>query len=101
VKTVLLGGSSFIGPEILSKYPDIVPIGRTRPNVACEHLSCPTVGDLVNVLGGIEFEKVMAATVHRVFEADIKLLEQTTYWEPRYELAKGLTETNRNMEAMQ
>jgi UDP-glucose 4-epimerase len=59
VKTVLLGGSGFLGPEILSKYPDIVSVGRTRPSVACEHLSCPTVGDLDNVLGGLEFDKVI------------------------------------------
>ena len=59
MKTVLLGGSGFLGPEILSNYPNIVSVGRTRPSVACEHHSCPTVGDLDYVLRGIAFDKVI------------------------------------------
>jgi len=30
-KTVLFGGSGFLGPIILEKYPDIISVGRTSP----------------------------------------------------------------------
>ena len=59
MKTILLGGSGFLGPEILSLYPKIISVGRTRPNVYCEHHHCQTVYDLEKVLDVLEFDKVI------------------------------------------
>lgn len=59
MNTILLGGSGFLGPQILAQYPDIISVGRTRPKTAVHHYDCPTVYDLDSVLSKIEFDKVI------------------------------------------
>ena len=36
-KTLLFGGSGFFGPVILSKNPDIISVGRTKPPIECKN----------------------------------------------------------------
>ena len=60
-KTILLGSSGFLGPQILSKYPDIISVGRTVPPKTnpLEHVPCPSLEDLPRVLDRLEFNKVI------------------------------------------
>lgn len=59
-KTILFGGSGFLGPNILEKYPDIISVGRSSPppEVKNEHISIPNIDDL-SVLDNLEFDKVI------------------------------------------
>ena len=59
MNTILLGGSGFLGPQILSQYPHIISVGRSKPITALRHINCPTVNDLDKALAGIEFDKVI------------------------------------------
>ncbi len=59
-KTILFGGSGFLGPTILEKYPDIVSIGRHAPPdyVGNQHINLPDFDDL-SVLDNFDFDKVI------------------------------------------
>jgi nucleoside-diphosphate-sugar epimerase len=59
-KTILLGGSGFLGPIILEKYPDIISVGRTPPPsyINNQHVPIESLEDL-RVLDSIEFDKVI------------------------------------------
>ena len=59
-KTLLFGGSGFFGPVILSKDPNIVSVGRTKPPSYCknEHIHINDLNEL-NKLDTIEFDKVI------------------------------------------
>ena len=59
-KTILFGGSGFLGPIILEQYPDIVSVGRTPPPayVKNKHIPMPTIDDL-SVLDSLDFDKVI------------------------------------------
>lgn len=59
-KTILLGGSGFLGPIILEKYPDIISVGRTPPPsyINNQHVPIESLENL-RVLDSIEFDKVI------------------------------------------
>lgn len=59
-KTILLGGSGFLGPIILDKYPDIISVGRTPPPsyINNRHVPIESLEDL-RALDSIEFDKVI------------------------------------------
>lgn len=57
--TIILGGSGFLGPQILERYPAVVSVGRTRPINAAHHVNCPSIEELPRVLDTIEFDKVI------------------------------------------
>ena len=59
-KTLLFGGSGFFGPVILSKDPNIISVGRTKPPRYCQnkHIQINDLDEL-NKLDSIEFDKVI------------------------------------------
>lgn len=59
-KILLFGGSGFLGPIILEKYPSIVSVGKTPPPsyISNEHIPLPTLDDL-SALDAIDFDKVI------------------------------------------
>lgn len=59
-KTILLGGSGFLGPIILEKYPDIISVGRSAPPsyIKNQHIQINSLDDL-GVLDSIDFDKVI------------------------------------------
>lgn len=58
--TILFGGSGFLGPIILEKYPDIVSVGRSPlPNhLQNQHVQLPSLDDLT-ALDDLDFDKVI------------------------------------------
>lgn len=58
--TVLFGGSGFLGPIILEKYPDIISIGRSPlpSHLQNKHVHLPNLDDLT-VLDDLQFDKVI------------------------------------------
>ena len=50
-KTILFGGSGFLGPVILKKNPDIISIGRTKPplEIKNEHIHLKSLDNLQSV----------------------------------------------------
>ncbi len=60
MKTVLFGGSGFLGPVILEKYPEITSIGRTPPPsyITNDHIQINTLDDL-SVLDNVEIDNVI------------------------------------------
>jgi nucleoside-diphosphate-sugar epimerase len=59
MNTIILGGSGFLGPQILTRYPQIVSVGRTRPVNAVHHVYCPSLDNLPEVLDSLEFDTVI------------------------------------------
>ncbi len=59
-KTILLGGSGFLGPIILEKYPDIISVGRSPPPsyIRNQHVPIRSLEDL-RPLDAIDFDKVI------------------------------------------
>lgn len=57
-RTILFGGSGFLGPYILEKLPDTISVGRTAPPTKNRHLHVDSLADL-RVLDDIEFDKVV------------------------------------------
>ncbi len=59
-QTVLFGGSGFLGPIILEKYPDIISIGRSAlpSNLKNKHVHLPSLDDLA-ILDSLDFDKVI------------------------------------------
>ena len=59
-KTILLGGSGFLGPVILSKDPQIISIGRTpiESSLKNKHLDLPSLDNLKK-LDNLDFDKVI------------------------------------------
>lgn len=59
-KTILFGGSGFLGPIILEKYPDIISIGRTAPPsyIKNKHIQLDSLNDL-SILDNFDFDKVI------------------------------------------
>ncbi len=59
-KTILLGGSGFLGPIILEKYPDIISVGRSAPPsyIHNQHIHIHSLDDL-SALDSVEFDKVI------------------------------------------
>ena len=59
-RTVLFGGSGFLGPIILQKYPDIISIGRSPlpTQLKNKHINLSSLDDLA-VLDSLDFDKVI------------------------------------------
>lgn len=59
-QTILFGGSGFLGPIILEKYPDIISVGRhPLPDyISNRHITLPDLDDL-SVLDALDFDKVI------------------------------------------
>lgn len=59
-KTLLFGGSGFFGPVILSKDPNIISVGRTKPPRECKNTHIQ-LNDLSHIkkLDDLEFDKVI------------------------------------------
>ena len=59
-KTILFGGSGFLGPVILKKNPDIISVGRTKPppEIKNEHVYLKSLDNLQS-LDSMEFDKVI------------------------------------------
>ena len=59
-KTLLFGGSGFIGPVILSKDKNIISVGRTKPPSYCKnkHIQINSLDELYK-LDELEFDKVI------------------------------------------
>ena len=57
-KTILFGGSGFLGPYILENYPEIVSVGRTKPPTSNRHIHIDTLANL-DALKDVEFDKVI------------------------------------------
>lgn len=58
--TVLFGGSGFLGPVILEKYPHIISVGRTPPPsyIKNKHIQLDSLDDM-SVLDNVDFDKVI------------------------------------------
>ena len=59
-KTILLGGSGFFGPVILSKNPNIISVGRTKPPKESinQHIQINNLNELYK-LDDLNFDKVI------------------------------------------
>lgn len=59
-QTVLFGGSGFLGPIILKKYPDIISIGRSPipADLKNKHVRLSSLDDLT-ALDSLDFDKVI------------------------------------------
>ena len=59
-KTVLFGGSGFLGPIILKKYPDVTSIGRSPLPIGLKnkHINLASLDDLT-ILDSLDFDKVI------------------------------------------
>lgn len=58
-KTILFGGSGFLGPRILEKYPDIVSVGRTPPPSYIKNKHIHIDIDHLEALDSVDFDKVI------------------------------------------
>ena len=58
-KTILFGGSGFMGPHILAKDPDIISVGRTKPPTWVKNKHVHLELDDLSPLDNIEFDKVI------------------------------------------
>ena len=58
-KTILFGGSGFLGPIILEKYPDIISVGRTAPPFYIKNKNIHVDLDNLSVLDDLDFDKVI------------------------------------------
>ncbi|MBI4095146.1 MAG: NAD(P)-dependent oxidoreductase [Candidatus Liptonbacteria bacterium] len=91
-KTILFGGSGFLGPIILEKYPDITSVGRTKlpPYIKNKHTPLSNLDDL-SVLDSLDFDKVIfligSSNHHRInarpmmgFEYNVLPLKKILYY---------------------
>lgn len=58
--TILFGGSGFLGPIILARYPHIVSVGRSPipSHLKNRHVTMPSLDDL-SVLDSLDFDRVI------------------------------------------
>ncbi len=59
-KTLLFGGSGFLGHIFLREYPDVISVGRTHPgpDISNTHIHIPDMDNL-QLLDNIEFDNVI------------------------------------------
>ncbi len=79
-KTILFGGSGFLGPYILENYPNIISIGRTPPATVNRHIHIDSLANL-NVLRDLEFDKVIyiiGNTDHHAMERERLPIDEPT-----------------------
>lgn len=71
--TILFGGSGFLGPHILGRYPRMVSVGRTPPQTDNRHVAIESLADL-DVLRDLSFDKVIyiiGNTEHHKLEKEV------------------------------
>lgn len=76
-KTILFGGSGFLGPIILRKYPNIISVGRTKPpkEIKNKHIYIKNLDNLQK-LEKINFDKVIfliGSSNHHLINKNIKI----------------------------
>lgn len=99
-KTILFGGSGFLGPIILEKYPDIISVGRTPPPdyIKNKHILVPSVDDL-GALDTLDFDKVIfligSSNHHRIntrpmmgFDFNVFPLKKTLFYLQKRQIKK-------------
>lgn len=57
-RTILFGGSGFLGPYILGRCPQMISVGRTRPATANRHIHVDSLANL-DALRDVPFDKVI------------------------------------------
>jgi len=57
-RTILFGGSGFLGPYILENYPEIISVGRTRPPTDNRHIHIDSLANL-DALRDVDFDSVI------------------------------------------
>ena len=59
-KTILFGGSGFLGPNILKRYPELICVGRSKPPfyVKNKFIRLNKFDD-INKLNKIKFDRVI------------------------------------------
>jgi nucleoside-diphosphate-sugar epimerase len=57
-RTILFGGSGFLGPYILGNYPEIISVGRTRPPTDNRHVHVDSLANL-DALRDVDFDSVI------------------------------------------
>ena len=75
--TVLFGGSGFLGPIILEKYPQVISIGRTPPPpyITNRHIQIDSIDDLA-ILDSEEINNVIfliGSSDHHYLNFQLKL----------------------------
>jgi nucleoside-diphosphate-sugar epimerase len=56
--TILFGGSGFLGPYLLRKWPEIISVGRTAPPTSNRHIHIDSLANL-DPLRDLDFDKVI------------------------------------------
>ena len=62
-RTILFGGSGFLGPWILREHPEMVSVGRTPPPTPNRHVAIETLADL-RCLHDVDFDRVIYIVGH-------------------------------------
>ena len=57
-RTILFGGSGFLGPYILRACPEMISVGRTKPPTPNRHVQVGSLADL-RCLDDLEFDRVV------------------------------------------
>jgi len=57
-RTILFGGSGFLGPYLLERCPKMISVGRKPPPTANRHIQIPGLEDL-RALDDVDFDKVV------------------------------------------
>lgn len=55
---ILFGGSGYLGPYILEKYPNMISVGRSAPTTSNRHLHVDSLANL-DVLDEVAFDRVI------------------------------------------
>jgi nucleoside-diphosphate-sugar epimerase len=57
-RTILFGGSGFLGHHILENYPEVISVGRTAPKTRNRHIQVETLANL-DALRDLSFDNVI------------------------------------------
>jgi nucleoside-diphosphate-sugar epimerase len=57
-RTILFGGSGFLGEHILQNHPGIISVGRTPPRTANQHVQVDSLANL-DILRSVDFDSVI------------------------------------------
>jgi nucleoside-diphosphate-sugar epimerase len=82
-RTILFGGSGFLGPWILERSPEMISVGRRPPPTANRHIPIASLVDL-DVLRDVEFDKVIfivGNTDHHNLEKEVVPRDEPTAFE--------------------
>lgn len=91
VRTILFGGSGFLGPYLLRRDPGIVSVGRRPPVTPTRHIHVADLSDL-SALDDIDFDEVIfiiGNTDHHALERERLIPGQPTAFD--YHLAPLIT----------